>query len=63
MAITSHNKIWPEMENNVGIVAPVSERGWVDLCCMICALYETISALYQNWLGNSEKSAVGQFDS
>lgn len=29
---------------------------------MICALYETIRSLHQNWHGNSEKSAVGQCD-
>lgn len=63
MAITSHNKIWSERENNASIVAPVCGRGWVDLCRMICPLYETISPLYQNWHGDLEKSAVGQSDS
>lgn len=53
MAITSHNKIWPERQNNASIVASVCGRGWVDLCCMICALHKTISPLYQNWHGNS----------
>lgn len=63
MAITSHNKICHERQNNASIVAPVCGRGWVDLCCMICGLYETISPLYQNWHGDSEKSAIGQSDS
>lgn len=63
MVITSHKNIWPERQNNASIVAPVCGRGWVDLCCMICALYETVSPLYQNWHGDAEKSAVGQSDS
>lgn len=63
MGITSHNKIQSERQNNVRIVPSVCGRGWVDLCCMICAPYKTISPLFQNWHGDSEKSAVWQSDS